>query len=152
MHISFTLQIYTCVCVHTSIIHGFTAQVRCCANSDLCSVRFTHLSVCEKRTMSLFCASCHVNACRVCPLVHRDAPMTDAPNVLHIAKPMQINNYPNLIFCRAVLVFGECRDEVVSMIYAYPSATVPIGFPPKLVVVDTMRQGELYQQRPRIHF
>lgn len=67
--------------------------------------------------------------------------MTGSPNVLHIAKLMQINNYPNLIFCRAVVVFWECRDEVVRMIYAYPSVTVPPGFPPKLFVVDTMRQG-----------
>lgn len=71
--------------------------------------------------------------------------MTDSPNVLHIVKLMQINNYPNLIFRRAVLVFWECRDEVVSMIYAYPSVTVPLGFSPKLFVVDTMRQGESYR-------
>lgn len=38
------------------------------------------------------------------------------------------------------------------MIYAYPSATVPLGFPPKLFVVDTMRQGESYQQKSPIHF
>lgn len=65
--------------------------------------------------------------------------------MLHIAKQMQINNYPNLIFCRAVLVVLECTDEAVSLIYVYPSPTVPLDFHPKLFVVDTMRQGQPYQ-------
>lgn len=65
--------------------------------------------------------------------------------MLHIAKRMQIDDYPNLIFCRAVLVVLECRDEAVSMIYVDPFATVPLDFPTKLLVVDTMRQGQSYQ-------
>lgn len=134
-----TLQLYM-VMLHECI----AAWTLTCVRWDLC--------ICEKRTVSFFCASCHGNACRGCPRIHRDAPITNSPKVLRIAKLMQINNYANLIFCRVLLDFWECKHEVVSMIYAYPSATVPLGSLPKLFVVKTMRQGESCQWRSRIHF